>query len=207
MNPTQKQFSLNRAASKKQIPISWSSLGWYAAAREHRPAWICADRLLGAHGIPQATPAGRAEFQVRMEARRAEETDEETLKAIRQSWCFGHAELKDEFLERMDGQLGGHHSGALQQEASKSRAERIAAKELRRLGWSELDLASKRKNAPEKLAIAARLRKETTLTVKDIAARVSLGTSKSAKAKLHRFMENNRIIEPTPTLPNNEVGI
>ena len=47
-----------------------------------------------------------------------------------------------------------------------------------RLGWKEEELVRLRKNAPEKLAIGARLRKETILLIKSIAARVGLGTSK-----------------------------
>ncbi|MDB6064786.1 MAG: hypothetical protein JWR26_994, partial [Pedosphaera sp.] len=42
------------------------------------------------------------------------------------------------------------------------------------------ELALRRKSDPAKLAIAERLRRETTLTLKAIAARVHLGTSKSA---------------------------
>ena len=38
------------------------------------------------------------------------------------------------------------------------------------------------------LALAARLRKETTLSIKGIAAWVYLGTSKSANARLHQWM-------------------
>ena len=34
------------------------------------------------------------------------------------------------------------------------------AEELRRLGWTEGDLAQRRKNDPDKLAIAARMRRE-----------------------------------------------
>ena len=146
----------------------WSSLSLYGAAREHRPAWLCADRLLGAHGIPMDTPAARAEFQHRMEARRAEEQDEPTLQTIRQSWSFGSAQFKLDLLQRLEGELGEHHSGQLHQQTSASRAERIIAEELTRLGWTEKDLATQRKNAPEKLAIAARLRKET-LTIQQVA--------------------------------------
>jgi hypothetical protein len=40
-----------------------------------------------------------------------------------------------------------------------------------------------------KLEIAARLRRETTLPIKSIAQRVSLGTSKSASARLHSHMK------------------
>jgi hypothetical protein len=60
---------------------------------------------------------------------------------------------------------------------------------LKRLGWSEEDLATRRKNAPEKLALAARLRRETTLPLKWIAARVKLGSSKSANGKLHVWLK------------------
>ena len=71
----------------------------------------------------------------------------------------------------IEGGLRRQHSGALHLEPPRLRAERIIAEELARLGWSEQDLAAHRKNAPEKLAIAARLRKETTLTIKEISAR------------------------------------
>jgi hypothetical protein len=55
-----------------------------------------------------------------------------------------------------------------------------------------------------KLGIAARLRKETTLSIKEIAARIRLGTSKSANATLHRFMNGNSPVEDRKT---NNVGI
>ena len=132
--------------------------------------------------------------------------DDETLGAIRQDWCFGSEEFRAELAQRMDGGLGEHHSGALHLESSRVRAERIVAEELGRLGWTDLDLAARRKNAPEKLAIAARLRKETTLTVKQIAARVVLGTSKSANGKLHRFTMNTGQADQL-SLPSKALGI
>jgi hypothetical protein len=50
---------------------------------------------------------------------------------------------------------------------------------LRRLGWRRTELAKRSKNDPDKLAIAGRLRRETTLTIiKAIATRVHFGTSK-----------------------------
>jgi len=67
--------------------------------------------------------------------------------------------------------------------------ERIIAEELQRMGWTETDLLSQRKKAPGKLAMAARLRRETILPLKWIAARVQLGTSKSANGKLHAWMK------------------
>jgi hypothetical protein len=67
----------------------------------------------------------------------------------------------------------------------------MISEELSRSGWSDTELTSRPKNDPAKLALAARLRRETTLTTKQIAARLSLGTSKSATTALHRWMRNN----------------
>jgi hypothetical protein len=59
----------------------------------------------------------------------------------------------------------------------------LNGQELTGVGWTESDLEKERKSVPEKLAIAALLRKETTSTVKEIAARLWLGTSRGAHAK------------------------
>ena len=65
----------------------------------------------------------------------------------------------------------------------------IMGEELRRLGWTEMDLMVRRKSDPDKLAIAARLRGETTLSLKAITHRVGWGTSKGAHATLPRWMQ------------------
>src|SRR3569623_152835 len=79
--------------------------------------------------------------------------------------------------------------------ASIRRAERIITEELVKLGWTEVELSSDRKGRPAKLALAARLRRQTMLRTKEIAARLTLRTTKSATTALHRWMRNN----PAPT--------
>ncbi len=64
--------------------------------------------------------------------------------------------------------------------------------ELRRLGWDQRELALRRKSDPGKLTMAARLRRETMLSLKAIAARVGLGTSKGANVRLHEWMKRNQ---------------
>jgi hypothetical protein len=71
------------------------------------------------------------------------------------------------------------------------KAERIVSGELTRLGWRERDLATRRKSDPDKLALGGRLRRETTLSIKWIAARLHLGTSKGANSNLHRWMKGH----------------
>jgi len=56
---------------------------------------------------------------------------------------------------------------------------RCSAIEPARLQWSPEDLLIRRKVHPAKLALAARLRQETTLSVKQIAERLYLTHKKS----------------------------
>jgi hypothetical protein len=145
------------------------------------------DRLLGEHGIQQDSAAGRQEFERHMEARRLEEADDEALTPLRRGWCLGSEPFRQKMLELMDGKLSENHSGELHRETAEQKANRIISEELSRRGWAESDLATRRRSDPGKVAIAARLRKETTLPIKWIAARVQIGTTKGAKSVLHRL--------------------
>jgi hypothetical protein len=93
-------------------------------------------------------------------------------------------------LEALEGKLGEHHSGELRRESAEVKAERIVAEELKRLGWNEGDLVIRRKSDPGKLGMGARLRLETTLTLKAIARRVQSGTSRSAHVRLHEWIKS-----------------
>jgi putative transposase len=180
-------------ADDRLLAYPWSSWVWYMAAKEHRPGWVRVDRLLGEHGIGKDNAKGRAQLERRMELQRAAADDEKSLAPVRRGWCLGSEEFKREMLARMEGQLGDHHAGELRREMDEARAERIIKEELKRLGWSEADLMSQGKQAPGKLDMAARLRRETTMPLRWIAARVRLGTSKSANGKLHEWMKNQRL--------------
>jgi hypothetical protein len=81
-----------------------------------------------------------------------------------------------EGIARTDGgPTGRTHCGTLRRQSCEEGAGRILREELTPLRWSEIDLAAAPKNSPEKLAIAACLRKGTTLTIKAIAALVYRG--------------------------------
>jgi putative transposase len=171
-------------AEERLLAYPWSSLGFYLASPAHRPGWMRVDRLLGEHGLPEDSPAARQEFERRTEAQRLEPGDEEGLKALRRGWCLGSEEFKRKKLEALDGQVGQHHFGEMRLEVAQAKAERIIGEELCRLGWQETDLVSRRKRDPGKLEIAVRLRQETTLAVKEIAARLQMGTPASASVCL-----------------------
>ena len=88
----------------------------------------------------------------------------------------------------------------LAQDTAAAREEFERQMEVRRLGWRESDLASRRMSDPAKLAIAARLRQETTLSTKAIAVRAHLGTSKSANALLYQWMAQPTSADPQAQL-------
>src|SRR5207248_9416086 len=79
-------------------------------------------------------------------------------------------------------------------ETAEAKAERLITEELTRLQWTGQDLVAHSKSDPRKLAIAARLRQETTLSIKEIAERLHLGKPKGAKANPHK-----RLNHPAPT--------
>ena len=171
----------------RRLSYPGSSFGWYLAVPAQRPGWLRVDRLLGEHGMAGDTPAGRREFERRMERRREEETDGREWADVRRGWCLGGEEFRRELLDRIGGRLGEHHSGELRRESAETKAERIIAEEFQRLGWTPADLKRRHKSDPEKLALAARLRAETTLTLKWIAARLRLGTRNSAQVRLQNL--------------------
>src|SRR6266704_991300 len=80
-------------AEQRLLEYPWSSFGSYLAARKHRPQWVRVDRLLGEHGIPKDSAAGRRVFGERMEARRGENSAKE-FKAVERGWCLGGEEFR-----------------------------------------------------------------------------------------------------------------
>ena len=184
LNPVRAELIAPQA---RLLEYPWSSFGSYLAAREYRPAWLRVDRLLGEHGIAGDTRRGREQFEERMEARRRPQAgEEEQWKTIRRGWCLGAPEFKKELIERMEGQMGQGHEAQLRRESAQAKARRIVAVELKALGWKD-ELEHRAKSDPAKLAIAARLRRETTLTIREIAKLLYMGQPESLNSKLHHW--------------------
>jgi hypothetical protein len=71
------------------------------------------------------------------------------------------------------------HYGAELQESATEKAERSVREGLQNLGWTEDDLATRTKGDRAKLQLAVKLRAETTMTLKWIAARLQMVTGAS----------------------------
>ena len=173
---------LNPARAKLVTPEQaledhpWSSYPAFLRPPGQRPAWLRVDRLLGEHGIPRDSAAGRRELARRMEQQRLE-PDAPEWKQIRRGWCLGDQEFRAELLEQMGARLGRHHGGGERRETEAARAERLVAEELERRGWGGKELARRRKGDRQKVGLARRLRGETTMTLDWIAERLNMGTA------------------------------
>ena len=153
----------------------WSSYREYLKPACQRPSWLRVDRLLGEKGIPKDSEAGRRQFGLLMERRRAEESGAD-YEAIRRDWMLGSETFRQELLAAAVERVGPSHYGAQRQESDRQKAERVVKEELGRLGWEEEDLGARRKGHRAKVMLARRLRQETTMSLKWIAQRLQMGS-------------------------------
>jgi REP element-mobilizing transposase RayT len=152
----------------------WSSYGEYLKPPSERAGWLRVDRLLGEMNIPRDSAAGR-QFEQRMEQRRAQETGGD-WRAVRRGWCLGEETFRQELLAQAHEREGENHYGSQRRETAEEKGGRIVAEELDARGWSEAELARRRKGDAEKVGMAQRLRRETSVTLKWIAARLRMGS-------------------------------
>jgi len=153
---------------------AWSSWPEYLKSPGKRWPWLRVDRLLGEYRIPQDSAAGRRQLERRVEERRAAETATD-YRHLRRGWCWGETRFREELLEHLAGRAGEHHAAEERRESEEARARRLVAEELRRRKWTPEDLPRRRKGDAGKVAIARRLRAETTMTLKWIAGALHMG--------------------------------
>jgi REP-associated tyrosine transposase len=169
----------------------WSSYGDYLKKPAQRPGWISVGRLFGEMRIPKDSAAGRAEFRRQMEQRRREELEQQ-WKPIRRGWCFGEESFREELLAQMSGRMGEHHYGLERRESAEEKAERIVKEELAKAGWRPEELAKRAKGDSVKLAVALRLRGDTTMTLKWISQRLEMGAWTHLNKRLYEQRRGER---------------
>ncbi len=118
---------------------------------------------------------GRQRLEQALEARRGAEEGEE-FKPIRHGWCLGEETFRQELLAQMSERMGAEQYGEERAQTPDAMAEQIIAEELKRRRWKEAELRTRPRGDAEKVALAARLRAETTMTVGWIAERLGMGT-------------------------------
>lgn len=155
------------------VRFPWSSSAEYLKPAGERLPWLNTGPLLQAMGLKEGEH--QSVFQKNLETRAAQAKPEE-WKKIRRGWCLGSDSFRKALLLKMAGQLTAHHYSDVRQESSELKARAILEEELRKLGWTQIDLEGTAKSHPEKLRIARRLRQETTMTLKWVAEHLEMGT-------------------------------
>jgi REP element-mobilizing transposase RayT len=102
LNPVRAKLLSLRAPLRS---FGWSTYRFYLLPPGQRPEWLRVDRLLGEWGIPKDSAAGRAEFERRMEQRRAEDLGAE-FKPVERGWCLGGETFRAELLEAVAARMG-----------------------------------------------------------------------------------------------------
>ena len=100
------------------------------------------------------------------------------------AWCLGQERFRRELLAQRGGQMGEHHYGPERAESAEDKAGCFVAEELGRAGWTEVGLPLRRKGDPVNLAVATRLRQETTVSLKWISQRLAMGAWTHLKRRL-----------------------
>lgn len=156
----------------------WSSYPAYLEHPARRPAWLRVERVLGEMGIPKDSAPGRKQFERVMEERRHQDSPE-VYGRIRRGWCWGEEAFRKELLAQVEARRGASHYGTELRESATDMAERLVRDGLAKLGWTEAELAARKKGDKSKMNLALRLRAETTMPLKWIAARLQMGTGAS----------------------------
>jgi hypothetical protein len=82
-------------------------------------------------------------------------------------------------------------------QSALAKAQRMAQEELDALGWAAPDLQGRRKSDPQKVRIAARLRRQTTMTLKWIDDRLCMGAATHVASLLQRHHQKRPSSEET----------
>ncbi len=178
------------AADALLSTFPWSSYPEYLKAPSRRRPWLKVERLFGAHGVPRDTALGRNEFERRMEARHAEGTDAD-WKKVRRGWALGSEEFRKELLARMDTPVGQSHYGPELRESDEEKAGRLIAEEIAKLKFPRVDFSTMSKGDQRKVDIAARLRRETSVSLRWIADELKMGSIAYAARLLQERKERD----------------
>ena len=88
-------------------------------------------------------------------------------------------------------------SGVESRQSALAKTGRIAQEELDALGWAAQDLQGRRKSDPQKVRIASRLRRETTITLEWIADHLCMGAATNVASLLQRHNQKEPSSEET----------
>lgn len=144
-----------------------------------RPGWFEPMRVVRELGLDDTT-TGRRAYAEGMRARAVEArmaTESPGRDEIRRGWCLGGANFRERVLSLLDASGGAAREvdAALRRSHGEDQAMKIVQAGLRVCEMSGADLATLKKNDPRKVAIAAVVRRRTSVPNEWIARALHLG--------------------------------
>jgi putative transposase len=172
----------------------WSSYPAYAGKTRKWPEWLVRDKVYRTWDLEESVPGASRAYRQKLERFMRMENDPQAArrgeldKQIRRGWYLG----SEEFRHRLDDMLMGHarkdtHRSAQRRDHGPAEAERLLARALQEIGWSEEDLLNARSVAPEKQAVAWLLMIHTAVTGAWIAERLHMGHRTNCSRAISRF--------------------
>lgn len=172
----------------------WTSLAWFG--RKGRPGWLRPESVLPAAGDLPDTRAGWHRYHLYLEFLATDETARRELVAQRMSrgWCVGGRAFKQE-MRAEAAQRGAELECFAGLEPAGVRAERAAGWEERLLTLARsvglaLDHLPARKSAPDKVLLAAALKRSTSVSNGWLAQRLQMGQPASVSQFVRRLELN-----------------
>lgn len=162
-------------ATQKLESYAWSSYPLYLQAPKRRPRWLRVDRMFGEHEVQSDDVRGRREFSRRMESQRQEALGSE-WNLLREGWRVGAEDFLSRLAETFTVENREHHSAQTRQENERDKAQRLISEKLAAVGWDRARLCKECKGHPIKVRIAREIRDQSTMSLKWIAAELSIGT-------------------------------
>jgi REP element-mobilizing transposase RayT len=161
--------------SERLESYPWSSYPLYLRPAKARPSWLRVDRVLGEHGIQNDTLKGRREFSRRIETQRYDRNMRD-CDLLLTGWRFGSEDFISRLADQVMVRTEEDHTRVVRQENDAEKAHRLITEKLSSVGWNRERLNREHKGHPVKVQLAQKLRNETTLSMKWIAAELSMGS-------------------------------
>jgi hypothetical protein len=172
------------AMGKAQLKgYRWSSYPWYLKPARSNPSWLERGRVMGTLRLK---PEDRRSYEAYLEGRvlelglkagRAEL--EGQWKALRRGWYVGGESFRAKLRQRVGRLVRGlrpeSHSGAVKREHGEQAAEQLLREGLAALGLTAEELAQGPKVTAEKAALARWVRELTTVSLRWVSARLTMG--------------------------------
>lgn len=164
--------------TQKLADYAWSSFSLICGPPRNRPEWLAAERVLGARG-DQDAPAGRRRYRSIVEARASAEVQDRQSAAaawqpVRKAWAVGSDDFRRLLRRQWAKGSESAETGKIAVEHGEEEAKRLISAGLARL--MICDPSALPANHAGKVALAAFVKRRTTVTNRWLGETLSMGT-------------------------------